>query len=1182
MRARCFALVLVLALLSSTAVAQDVPIAELGAWRDTLSFGQPQPFQLRPFVLPGSERIYFEGARLDTTQYRLQTRYGLLWVDALTARGDAEIIAVYRTYPFDFKDAYRRRRVIRAEDDTTGTLTVVEAASSAGFDPFSGFDLQRSGSITRGISAGNNRDVTVESGLRLQLAGEVADGVNIQAVLTDENTPILPEGTTQRLNEFDRVFIEIAARPGTAQLGDVDLRFQQSEFAKFSRKVQGISLFGDLPDPESPVLGGGNMAVAGATARGIYRTQEIEPIEGVQGPYRLEGAAGERFIIVIPGSEAVYLDGRLMERGESNAYVIDYATGEITFTANQLITADNRLTVEFQYSAGLFTRSLLATDGTARFWQRPDGSARARFGATFLREADNREFNADFGLTPADSLLIVGAGDATATRSGAEPVEFDPEAPYVQYLRQDTTLVSGQVDTIFVALDAEPLPGMEVFRVRFSRIAGGSYVRVGRTVNGILYEYRGPGMGDYAPIRLLPRPKQQRLVDFRGGLSPIKHLDIFGEWARSLNDENRLSSLDSADDQGDAYLAGLRLHPISIMVEERKFGTLAAQYRRRFTGDNFASFDRTRPIEFGRRWNLTGPGIDPTGGTVQRGDEVIDEGDFTFAFTPRSRLQAELGRLNLDDAFQSSRQAVFLQTSEENLPQFDYRLEYIQSKDSTQREHGQWLRQLGSVEKSFLSRRLVPRFEVEHENRRQRIFGTDSLTARSLGFVEYRPGLAWRTEQLEIGAQFKLRTEDLPAAGDLRDASTAWTVQAPFRYRPNQTFNTAGSLGYRVKRFTDSFRIEQKRQDAESVVLRWNGGFAPLKRAMETDWFYEALTERTPTLQEIYVRTGPELGQFVWEDANGDGIIQVDEFIPERVPDEGTYVRTFIPSDSLSSVINVQARASLDLDPARLWRRSGVGWQKLLSQISTRTAVQVEEKSKEPDLAQIYLLNLSRFRSPVHTLAGRLRISQDVYLFRTASRYGIDLSFNQVRALSQLAAGQETRFVNLWRFDGKYRVARTWSTRFVVSWEENRTDSEQFASRRYDIEGVTVEPEVTFNPSSQLQFGATASFAQKQDRIGDRRARVFKIPLDARLSLIRRLQLTGRVELARVDLEGEAVGLAQFELTDGRGPGTSYLWSLNGQYRLSRLLRATLAYNGRAPADAPVLHTVRVQLSASF
>ena len=51
---------------------------------------------------------------------------------------------------------------------------------------------------------------------------------------------------------------------------------------------------------------------------------------------------------------------------------------------------------------------------------------------------------------------------------------------------------------------------------------------------------------------------------------------------------------------------------------------------------------------------------------------------------------------------------------------------------------------------------------------------------------------------------------------------------------------------------------------------------------------------------------------------------------------------------------------------------------------------------------------------------------------------------------------------------------------------------------------------------------------------------------------------------------------------DVRGAGTSYLWTVTGWYQLSRLLRATLTYNGRAPADAPTLHTVRVQLSAVF
>ena len=48
------------------------------------------------------------------------------------------------------------------------------------------------------------------------------------------------------------------------------------------------------------------------------------------------------------------------------------------------------------------------------------------------------------------------------------------------------------------------------------------------------------------------------------------------------------------------------------------------------------------------------------------------------------------------------------------------------------------------------------------------------------------------------------------------------------------------------------------------------------------------------------------------------------------------------------------------------------------------------------------------------------------------------------------------------------------------------------------------------------------------------------------------------------------------------GAGTSYLWGVSGDYTLNDYLRLSLAYDGRAPADAPVLNTVRLQMSAIF
>ena len=42
------------------------------------------------------------------------------------------------------------------------------------------------------------------------------------------------------------------------------------------------------------------------------------------------------------------------------------------------------------------------------------------------------------------------------------------------------------------------------------------------------------------------------------------------------------------------------------------------------------------------------------------------------------------------------------------------------------------------------------------------------------------------------------------------------------------------------------------------------------------------------------------------------------------------------------------------------------------------------------------------------------------------------------------------------------------------------------------------------------------------------------------------------------------------------------LWGLQGRYVITNNLQGSLSYDGRAPANAPVIHTVRVKLSATF
>ena len=1156
-------------------------------YRDTLDTFQPQPYQLRPFVLPGSERIWVGPIRLDTSEYRLDARRGRLWVgrdDLLGARDT--LVASYRTYPFAFEDVYRRRAPDTSATPDSAAVAVVEedGDESTGFDPFEGIDIQRSGSISRGVVGGTQRDVSVESGLRMQLRGEVADSVFVRALLTDENTPIQPEGTTQRLDDFDRVFLEAEAPQGTARLGDVDVDLNGGTFGQFTQKVQGASV-------ESDGLGtgvgltGGSVTAFGAVSRGQFRTQDIEPRDGVQGPYRLRGNNGEEAIIVIAGSERVFLDGERLTRGRTEDYVIDYTQAEITFTSNRLITDDRRITVEFQYSTTQFTRTLVGGQVSAGAWRGEDGTSRLNVGATVVRQADGRDFQTAFNLSRQDSLRLVRAGDRQAVRSGARRVEFDPEAPFVHYRREPITTPGGEQDTIFAPLEEAPPAGTPVFRVRFTRVGAdnGAYERAGQETNGVVYEYVGPGDGAYSPVQPLPAPTRQRLIDLTGSIEPIPGVEMFGEWAGSLNDQNRFSDLDTQDDRGRAYSAGLRLDPLRLDAGSVFLGTVSGQVQRRRRGQHFVTFDQTRPIEYGRKWNLSRGGSGLPARLRDRGGETVDEGQLTLDWGNGSALEAGGGRLRVGSAFEAWRRRGRLSIQEPGWPRLSLRTLSITSTDHAAQIDGAWLRQEGTVRKPFLDGRIEPRIVVERERRRQQVRGTDSLTAESFRFLEVRPGLSYEHRALRATGSLEYRTEDGVAAGSFREASRTWTARTEVAYDPDVPYRTSVQGGVRRRHVTDFFQQTEQRRETESVLLTVEGQARPLDRAVDARLFYDAATERTPIQREIFVQTTPERGQFVWRDENDDGVQQIDEFVPETTLNEGRYVQRFVPSDTLESVVDLQARTRLTLRPRRLWKGDDAWWKRWLSQVTTETRVEVLEQSRTENPTEIYRLDLEQFRRPGQTIDGSLRLEQRAEVFRTQRDYGIDVSWRQVRGLTERAAGSERQFLNRWTVEGQFRPASDWGVTLTGTAERDRVQSEAFdAARSFDIRTLRTRPSVSYQPVRTLDLTLSGVYARKRDRAKGRRADLYKLPLELTWRRAGRLRLTANAEVARVDLKGAAIGRAQFELTDGRGPGTSVLWGLQGQYAFTDNLRATLNYDGRAPATTDPVHTVRVQVNATF
>ena len=188
----------------------------LGGERDTVAVAPGQTaVRLPQGVIPGSLGVEalrgqaFEA--LESGAFSVDDAAGVL---RLAAPADSVVVLrlAYRrlaALPAAERPLPRLDSLLAQEARTRAAVGGDSVRAGPSGPSFSASGLRTTGSITRGVVAGTSRDVSVTSGLRLDVSGEVAPGVRLRAALTDENTPILPEGTTTQLSDLDRVFVEV-------------------------------------------------------------------------------------------------------------------------------------------------------------------------------------------------------------------------------------------------------------------------------------------------------------------------------------------------------------------------------------------------------------------------------------------------------------------------------------------------------------------------------------------------------------------------------------------------------------------------------------------------------------------------------------------------------------------------------------------------------------------------------------------------------------------------------------------------------------------------------------------------------------------------------------------------------------------------------------------------------------
>ncbi|WP_299709308.1 hypothetical protein [uncultured Pontibacter sp.] len=1063
------------------------------------------------------------------------------------------VLVCYRVLPLSLtKPAFRRD--IRQLDMSSFQKDFYKEDFAQREEIFKTPGLNKTGSISRGISFGNTQNVFVNSALNLQLDGKLTDDISITAAITDQNIPFQPEGNTQQLNEFDRVYITLKHKQWQLSAGDVVLRSKPSYFMQFYKNVQGGAFettFGKSPDKL------GTTAVAASVSKGKFASQNVEALEGVQGPYRLRGPNNERFIIVLANSERVFLDGRLLVRGFDFDYVIDYNQAEITFTTRHVITKNSRIRVDFEYSDLNYSRSIYHASHYQQL-------GKVQVHANYYNESDNPNNLLHLDLRDEEKRLLSGIGDSLdmAVTSGAVQVPFDPAQ--VLYAQRDT-MVNGMPQQIYVFSSN---PDSAVYSVRFSEVGmnRGDYVTGSNAVNGRVYRWVAPingiPQGNYAPVRILPTPRKKQLITLGGNYELQKGVNFFVEGAASQNDLNRFSRLDAQDDNGAAMRVGYAIQDreLPLLGRYKLNSTLNYEY----TDVNFEPIDRYRPIEFDRDWSLDN--------LNQKAEDHIFNFSVGAVRDPQNLVNYRISRRAREQQVNGVQHALDVHRQ---LGKLELRNSFFMLHSDQRDRESEWYR--GDVGAKYKLGKIEPGYVYRFDKNRITAMGSDSVTGSAMYFDEHMLFVESRdTAKTRFRVDYSYRTDLRPTAvGEMGAPEVGQTYNAMLQRRYGRDSDIALQGTYR------NLKLEQG-QDEETVQSRvdWNTSF--LEGSFRSEMSYAVGTGRELKRIFIFRETLPGQGTHYLRDEGNPN--DLNDYLEAQTVDQRRFIKVFLPTDEYINAYTNRFTYRLNSNVPRSWR-SADGVKGFMAKFSALSFVSIDKKTTDDDV-------MNRFNPFSEDFEDEFLISlikslrNTLYFNRSNPKYGLEYTVQQNQQKSLLANGTETRSVGNHQLIARLNLNEVLSSKVSLAQNVRDNRSNFLSSKNFSIVSQELTPELAYQPNAKLRFTGTYQLAMREDKLSpsdaEQQATFHELGLETKLSQVSKRTVSGLVRWVNIEFDGDQNSYVGYEILNALRPGNNLTWSFNVQQRLSNGLNISLNYDGRKANSVGAVHTGRTQVSVLF
>ncbi len=1109
-------------------------------------------------ILPSSVIIRYQNTILPASDFTINDNE-IVGKASLCEKLDSLEIS-YRTFDFRFGE-------VLSHLDTT-QMVKKDVAVYIGYDysPFqnssnqaliSGKGLDYNGSFTRGFSVGNSQSLVLNSNFNLQLAGDLGNGLKIVAAISDDNIPIQPEGNTQSLQEFDQVYIRLTKDKTSVVAGDYQQQSRNGYFMKYFKKLKGASVTHGQSLSSTKEL---ETRASFAVSKGKFNRLTLPVEEGNQGPYKLTGANGERFLIVLAGSERVYYDGVLLERGENFDYTIDYNRAEIAFTPKRIVARESRIIVEYEYTDQNYLRTLYTLGSSYT-------SKKLKISAQLYSEQDSKNGSGQAALDSIDRLILAESGDnlLDAVRSGVSPLDEDVSSlsriTYKQIANPNSTDPSDMI------LEYSTDTNLPLYTAIFSEVEGGNGDYIIDTeigTNGRVYKYIGPGMGTYLPtIRIVP-PEQKQMLTSRIEYQLSKNALAYGELAWTNFDINRLSTLNKEDNQGLATNIGYKHN---FTLDSAQLWRVSTDINYEYVDSEFNPLNPYRNAEFIREWSITQSNesneqIIKTNVTLQKGNQL----SLSYGLSSYERLLSYEGSQHYIDAKYNHNGWNMIAIAR-----------YLESDGYG--EKSLFVRPKISISKSV--NKLggwTLGYGYEQEKNEVRLTIDQSIQDRSFDFDVNRFFIENNPEnKLSIKVEAKQRADRLPVNGALVEAIKTNELSAESKWKINDSNNLNWTLGVRDFEVVNQESTDQKSKT--TILSRIAYNLTLWKGLMRSTMNYDISSGQEPKQEFTYEKVESGQGEYIYI-GNNETPTEDELYLYEYRPDIDTanYIKVPLFNNEFVRTNNQSLNVSLRISPSKVLTNKKNFLRKFASSHSIRLNQKVEDDGAESNFQP---LNFSL--NNVSLTAYSSLISNTLFFNRTSTAFDIQLGNRLTDNRNVQIAGNEDR--GLSEYFSRIRLQLIRATDFIVNLKtgDKTYDSNFFSQRNFDINYWNISPEINWRPSANWRLISSYKYDTRQQQLsGMESATSHDLTVESTYRKASKSSYNLSFSLVNVEYNGAANSTIEYDLLDGLKNGKNYLWNLNITRRMAKNVDLNISYDGRKTGISPTVHVARAQIKATF